>query len=283
PIVAIGIAIWAPFASPLADGFLAGFAGSGGDVKSGVIGAVTAGMFDYANTFKGTIEGALASGIAGGTSSALHGGKFEQGFLSNGFTRFASPLITGVSKASDISGRVARTLAAAVAGGTTSALGGGKFANGAETAGFLQMFSESSDYYKRTVGWNADVSPGDSHYKDDKGKCCEYPIGDQGHTPGPDTIVVGKNKQLVGSFWRDIGKQGGFIGNALNVVPGINATGHLHDVWWNNWEKEGASFNFIANYGTMLPSSAISYGAVVGNLTQGWQNKPMAWNYISRR
>lgn len=153
PIVAIGIAIWAPFASPLADGFLAGFAGSGGDVKSGVIGAVTAGMFKYVGkNFNPGIAKVAAHGIAGGVSSVLRDGKFKSGFLSSGFTEFASPLINGVSRAADLSGRIARTLAAAVVGGTASEIGGGKFGNGAVTSAFMWMFNhESSNPHKHEM------------------------------------------------------------------------------------------------------------------------------------
>lgn len=63
----------------------------------------------------------------------------------------------------------------------------------------------------------------------------------------------------------------------LNAIPGINATAGLHDYWFNSGQMQKS---LITNYPSMLPAVAISYGAIVGNVTTGWQDNPMVWYAI---
>lgn len=134
-------------------GFTAGFIASGGSLKAGAIGAVTAlGFYGVGNYFQGisSVHGGaltpgqwggkiLAHGVVGGSSSRLSGGSFRDGFVSGGFTEFASPAI-GTTPG----GRTARVIAAAVVGGTAAELGGGKFANGAATGAFSYLFNDAA-------------------------------------------------------------------------------------------------------------------------------------------
>lgn len=48
-----------------------------------------------------------------------------------------------------------RIIAASIVGGTASTLGGGKFANGATTAAFLQSTAVAADYFEKNVGGKA--------------------------------------------------------------------------------------------------------------------------------
>lgn len=88
--------------------------------------------------------------------------------------------------------------------------------------------------------------------------------------------VVGQNKalDLTGStwnqFWANLDKQGGFISSVVNYIPGINATGVLHDTWWNPVNGKpgsmfGFGFNAVTNWGTMLPAAAVAYGALLND------------------
>ena len=73
----------------------------------------------------------------------LTGGKFRHGFLAAGLAQKAAPWIDDLKVPGEkTAGVIARTLAASVAGGTASVLGGGKFKNGAITAGFFRLYNE---------------------------------------------------------------------------------------------------------------------------------------------
>ena len=71
---------------------------------------------------------AVAHGVVGGAFSEVRGGRFKSGFLAAGFSSAAAPLAP-----QNVWGGVAFS---AVAGGTGSVLGGGKFADGAVTGAF---------------------------------------------------------------------------------------------------------------------------------------------------
>lgn len=153
-VAAIAVAPWAGFyigstlglstaAGYAISGFTAGFIASGGSLQAGVLGAATGlafyGVGNLAQTKQwGEGATALAHATVGGTSNAVMGGSFREGFLSGGFTSLASPRIGTMP-----GGRTARVVAAAVVGGTASELGGGKFANGAQTSAFAYLFSSA--------------------------------------------------------------------------------------------------------------------------------------------
>ena len=67
------------------------------------------------------------------------------------------------------------------------------------------------------------------------------------------------------AFWENLFKQGGFISDVMNKLPGINAVAALHDNWWNPGKFMGLSFNGATNWGTMLPAAVITYGALAEN------------------
>ncbi len=98
--IAIGV-VTAGIGTPLAvavGGFSAGFVASGGDLKAGLIGALTAGAFHGIGTYFKTAAGValstgqqiakvIAHGVVGGASQALRGGKFLAGLLVLGLVR----------------------------------------------------------------------------------------------------------------------------------------------------------------------------------------------------
>ncbi len=142
-------------------GFGSSFAGSllnGGSIgdafKAGIIGGLEGGVSGGLTFGIGNISGSLgylgtavAHGVVQGGLTEATGGEFRHGFYAGFATAAASPgidLIPG-SSAGAIAERVA---AAAVVGGTASAIGGGKFANGAVSGAFVRLFNEEAHQYK---------------------------------------------------------------------------------------------------------------------------------------
>ena len=75
--------------------------------------------------------------ISQGALTAAQGGKFQHGFFSAALSAGLAPGI--MDKINTKGGRV---LASSVVGGTASAIGGGKFANGAITGAYVMLFNE---------------------------------------------------------------------------------------------------------------------------------------------
>ena len=83
-------------------------------------------------------------GLARGAIQTLQGGSFRAGF----FSGFSSGMSVGTK---GYGGFVGRRVMMGVVGGTASALGGGKFSNGAMSGAFTQMFNAEN-----VVGMSAD-------------------------------------------------------------------------------------------------------------------------------
>jgi hypothetical protein len=167
-------------------------------------------------------------------------------------------------------GFYSRFAATTIAGGASSVLTGGKFADGAKTGAFLQMLSEASIYYEESTGYKASAAPGENRavntFEPDEITGRQKPE-DRGMN------VTGLNEKE--GFFR----QGGPLSEALNVVPGINATSGLHDYWFN--QPNGPSFSMFNNIGTMIPAAAISLGAIFGNYMRDWMSNPMSYQYFN--
>lgn len=82
----------------------------------------------------------LAHGSTSALVTSLQGGKWEHGFISAAFTEIATPGIRS-SERSLLRSNNAQIAAAAVIGGTASAIGGGKFSNGALTGAFMYIYN----------------------------------------------------------------------------------------------------------------------------------------------
>ncbi len=220
----------------------------------------------------GQIAGQItAHAVVGGVTAVASGGKFGHGFVAAGFAKgIGTPIydMTGGNAAAGF-------MATVVVGGTVSELSGGKFANGAKTAAFLYLLSAASKYYEDAVGRKANPLPGEN------GAPSDYSFDSKTGQQFSDTWnqnVIGLNEPLNGAWYApsNFFKQGGILSRALNLLPTVNATAGLHDYWFNAPQPQGLDFTLINNVGTMLPAAAISMGASLGNLTQGWQSNPMA-------
>ena len=136
-----------------AGGFLGGYVGSGGNLKAALIGGVTgaaAGYIGKAGKFFGaegalTAERVIGHGVVGGVASVAQGGKFGSGFLSSAFTKVVSNPIKQFANGFSAGSELIGAAGAAIVGGTASVLGGGKFANGAQTAAIQYLFNHVSE------------------------------------------------------------------------------------------------------------------------------------------
>ena len=147
---AYGVCAGAAFGSTLGSG------GSFGDaLKAAVMSVVQqqvftqiGGNFDKAKGFfkKGGVGHIGSHAVAGGVFAELQGGKFGHGFVSAGVTKALTPYISKVDSGIDIEGKdIGQAAIAATVGGTVSELTGGKFANGAITAAYGNLFNEQRD------------------------------------------------------------------------------------------------------------------------------------------
>ena len=133
-------------------GFGSGFAGSllnGGSIgdafRSGAIGAVVGGVsaglaFGIGELGLSGITNHLAHGVAQGAITEAMGGEFRHGFYAAAFASAAAGPISRFAPG----GVPGQVLAAAVVGGTASAIGGGKFSNGAMSGAFTYLFNHAA-------------------------------------------------------------------------------------------------------------------------------------------
>ena len=145
--------------SVLTQAAIGGFTSSviaGGNLRAGVQGAFSAMAFNWVGTQleAANLAGAqeiftsvTAHAITGCVTSAASGGNCGQGALSAAFSKAATFLpgmegINAAAKRGDITARIQGTVISAVVGGTASVLGGGKFANGAQTGAFSYLFNQ---------------------------------------------------------------------------------------------------------------------------------------------
>jgi RHS repeat-associated protein len=156
----VAVTVFAPYASPVVVGMLAGAVGSGlstalyggsfSDVlesafQGAVIGGVSAGAFNAVGSAAqagqwGAAARVGAHSAVGGGMEAMQGRDFWRGALTAGLTQAVSPQIDNIK---GFEGEAAARIgAASVLGGTTSVISGGKFENGAMTAAFSRGFND---------------------------------------------------------------------------------------------------------------------------------------------
>ena len=134
------------FATTVASGALAGgvsgFIGSGGNAQAARQGALAGGLFAGAGQLgnslglaNGSVGRALLHAGAGCISANAGGGSCGSGAMQAGFTKFASANLPDY-------GDFGNLVKYAVIGGTASAIGGDKFANGAMTGAWQYLFNE---------------------------------------------------------------------------------------------------------------------------------------------
>ncbi len=145
PVQVFGITKAAmPIASGAVNGAAAGAITSGGNLRATIAGGISGAAFSWAGT-QGTWAldsyRLAAHGAAGCVSAAAGGGNCATGAVSAVASKYATGSIpSGVDGWSD----GARFTATVVTGGTASVLGGGKFANGAQSAAFAFILNACS-------------------------------------------------------------------------------------------------------------------------------------------
>ena len=92
----------------------------------------------------------IAHGIAQGLVSVARGGSFKSGLIGGVVGHGVGEYVENAYPGNGWSAVAAKTTVISVAGGTASVMGGGKFANGAASAGFTHLFNYwgIDDYYK---------------------------------------------------------------------------------------------------------------------------------------
>ncbi|OIR25173.1 hypothetical protein BGC33_05595 [Bathymodiolus thermophilus thioautotrophic gill symbiont] len=122
------------------------FMGIGG-IRGGKIGAN--GKMQYNPGWEsGSMKTLAAHGLAGGIVQDRMGGSFGAGFLAGSLGSYLGSS-GNARNASELIGNTARE---AIVGGTISVVGGGKFANGAQTGAFRYLFNESMHTAHTTTG-----------------------------------------------------------------------------------------------------------------------------------
>ncbi|NJM39220.1 MAG: RHS repeat-associated core domain-containing protein, partial [Akkermansiaceae bacterium] len=159
-------AIGGAFLGGVAGGLSAALAGGDlGDVLrgatvSGIQGAITAGGLHGIDPGAGGLftnpgQAALhiaGHGVVGGAANAAMGGKFSDGFLSAAVSAAAGDAgLYGEAGVGGPLGVARRTIVAGIVGGTTSVIGGGKFANGAYTAAFQHLVNAERNFVKQAL------------------------------------------------------------------------------------------------------------------------------------
>jgi RHS repeat-associated protein len=261
-------------------GFISGIVASAGSLKSGLVGAFSAGVFfgigehfqllSNMNPSKTAGLGlgqqaakVLAHGMAGGVITTLQGGRFGHGFLSAGVTEAAAP---GLSR---IGHRAVQSMAAMLVGGATSALTGGKFANGAITSAFAWAFNQARH-------------DGASRRATARAESREWNVQIEGDTDGRVSLALRRFLRVTYNFSEETGSaaislprgeaqirvsEGGRIRVAAGVPVGpgvINVAGDLIDGFESigydmsggsftlyNWSRDGVDFR--VSYRNELP------------------------------
>jgi RHS repeat-associated protein len=113
-----------------------------GAAMHGLGDAVGSMLVEGGKSISGTVVHLAAHGVAGGVMSEAMGGSFKDGFIGGiigaGVSGVMGHAFGGVM---DGIGIVGRTAVAALSGGMASVLAGGKFADGAFSAGFFHLFN----------------------------------------------------------------------------------------------------------------------------------------------
>ena len=170
------------FASSLVAGAASGVV-STGNIQGAFQGMLTGGLFYGAGQFGNALGfandsfgRAVLHASAGCVSASAGGGDCGNGAIPAGFTKFAASNI-------DVgSGDAAKLVKYSVIGGTASAIGGGKFANGAASGAFQYLFNENTPK-RSNVGWmdKSGVLRYGEHPDFQSGKCadrayaCQFP------------------------------------------------------------------------------------------------------------
>jgi hypothetical protein len=229
-------------------------------VYSGVSGVVSGALVTTNSTVSGAISGAAggaaAGATAGGMSAAIYDGDIGQGMLRGaGLGAVGGAAFGGIGGYFGKAWNMYRVGAYGLAGGGVSELAGQGFEKGAIIAG-AAAFARFA--YNEMVHYDADCKPGGAAVA--KGRF-DMPV------EGANNIgIQTKPVNHEGLFY-----EGGPVSRAANCMPGINATGGMHDVFQVKLDEffgGQALGNFMRstlNVPAMLPAAVFSYGALMAD------------------
>ena len=170
----------------------------------------------------------IAHGMTGGVISKLQGGRFAHGFASAGVTKAFSKTIADINIGSKFGNAALQSTAAAVVGGGVSEATGGKFGNGARTAGFGYLFNQLASkaidlVTKVQIGYKKIGQLGGDSYHHAYVKV----VGPDGQSyyirGGPSSDGGGSGLSAVGSDASGSGSSGGVFYGDLKITDGIEA------------------------------------------------------------
>jgi RHS repeat-associated protein len=207
-----------------------------GAVIGGISGALTGALHPVGGTPLLDAANVVGHGVVGGASNVAMGGKFQDGFLSAAAS--AATAMTGLTSTDtgtyggDHLNIASRTMIASVAGGTASALGGGKFANGALTGAMTHLLNAEGNLIKKALN-NAVViyrTARDSITSVSVFKNGEYLGGFVGNLDpdGTSDYAPGKRGPADGDYKLYPKPESDYDGGATEFVPGtpsITGTG----------------------------------------------------------
>ncbi|QYM77752.1 hypothetical protein K0B96_10485 [Horticoccus luteus] len=259
-------------------GFGSAFAGSllnGGSVgdafKAGAIGAVVGGIaggltYGIGSAFPDKdqlFERMLAHGVAEGGVSEAQGGQFRHGFYAGFFTAGASPFVGN---------GYAGAVESAVVGGTASALGGGKFANGA-VSGAFQYLLNAAQHESQLPSNEQDAKVSVGFYdKSDKGDFLNSAASHEDFEAGANarstlSVGVSNEKEIAEWFKNNPGKVDsiGFFGH-----------GNSDGIYINGKAVSASTIRLFANH--LNPSGkayffACEVGAAGGGTPNAWARR----------
>jgi RHS repeat-associated protein len=188
------------------------YGGSVQDIMKGaIIGAISGALFCGAGEIgaqglsSNYVGISSVHGIAGGITAEMNGGEFTTGFATAFLTKAAAPGIEILPNAE------ARVAAAAVVGGTVSAIGGDSFENGALTGAFSRAFNDESHGARENP--SSDEFKGSEFFSYEGDPWVEYSFS--GDLSVGSSIGIGPNVSAsTGAYSMDIPLGGPFYFNA---------------------------------------------------------------------
>lgn len=237
-----------------AGGFAGGFVGSGGNVKEGLEGAVTGAAMGWAGGVgeAGSTARYAAHAAVGCGSGMLSG----SGCVRGATAAFAAKWATVHTKNWPMPAQFAATV---VTGGTVSVIGGGKFANGAQTAayGYLFNYCAHNGCFDRRFDFNDAVD----QWRNGNGstvtdvKASELNLTDATYTKNPDGSY-----QVHTSIKFDTGAIYGTVTGALNADGTMSIKPDIYDFDQKNPFRERTPQGFGR---VVLRDALTAIGAVV--------------------
>jgi len=160
------------------------------------------------------VSRAVTHGMAQGLLGAARGGKFKSGFFGGVFGSIAGSFASKAFKGSWLGEtHQGKLLVAAVAGGTASEIGGGKFGNGAISGAFVYLFNECGNGCDWDEGWDrlraGDLPP----------PTMQIRLSKAGLAYGPNPLKVGATFAVNGETVAGIGAWSGGGARVGEMAP----------------------------------------------------------------